>query len=144
MPASKAPSRRDSLKLVTNAMFGLAGLLGLGGLARFFSFQPDPAAPSEFDLGSVDNYPPGSCTVRADIPAVIYNRAGELIAYSLSCTHLGCTLEADGAEFSCPCHGSRFDEDGDVLAGPAQIPLKKLSLERGADDRLKLYTGTST
>jgi cytochrome b6-f complex iron-sulfur subunit len=41
------------------------------------------------------------------------------------CTHLGCTPNWFPAEarFRCPCHGSNFSQDGDVIAGPAPIPL---------------------
>lgn len=47
-------------------------------------------------------------------------------AVSLRCTHLGCLLRFNAAETSwdCPCHGSRFDVDGEVLEGPAVHPLQ--------------------
>ena len=37
------------------------------------------------------------------------------------CPHLGCALKWNSAEHSwdCPCHGSRFSEDGKVLDNPA-------------------------
>lgn len=37
------------------------------------------------------------------------------------CPHLGCALKWNKAEHSwdCPCHGSRFDENGKVLDNPA-------------------------
>ena len=37
------------------------------------------------------------------------------------CPHLGCALKWNRQEHSwdCPCHGSRFDEDGILLDGPA-------------------------
>ena len=132
-------SRRDFIKLSTNALFGLSGLLGLGGLFCYFDYYA-PEAPVEFDLGDAANFPIGSRTVRGDIPAVIYNRGGKIIAYSLVCTHLGCTLAENGAEFACPCHGSRFDENGAVLEGPAQKPLKNLRVEILEDSTLKLHT----
>jgi nitrite reductase/ring-hydroxylating ferredoxin subunit len=44
---------------------------------------------------------------------------------SLTCTHSGCTTVFSGSEFNCSCHGSRFDEQGNVLNGPANRPLKK-------------------
>jgi len=133
-------SRRDFIKLFTNALFGLAGLLGLGGLIRYFSYLPDPGPPTEFDLGDVAGYPVGSRTLRLDIPAVIYNRGSEIVAYSLICTHLGCTIETDGDEFACPCHGSRFDKNGVVVKGPAQRPLQKLRVNVLEDNKLRLYT----
>jgi Rieske Fe-S protein len=114
-------------------------LLGLGGLLRYLSYYA-PEAPVEFDLGDAANYPVGSRTVRSDIPAVIYNRGGEVVAYSLICTHLGCTIAENGAEFECPCHGSRFDKDGIVMKGPAQNPLKNLRVEILEDNTLRLHT----
>ena len=128
------------MKVFTNALFGLSGLLGLGGLARFFSYQPNPGQPTEFDLGESVNFPIGSRTLRLDIPAVIFNNGGEYSAYSLTCTHLGCIVEEATEGFACPCHGSRFDKDGSVLAGPAKEPLRKLRVEVMEDNMLRLYT----
>ena len=136
----KITTRRDFLKLITNALFGLSGLLGLGGLARFFSYQPNQGPPTEFDLGDAANFPIGSRALRLDIPAVIYNNGDEYVAYSLTCTHLGCTVEEDGEGFACPCHGSRFDRDGLVLVGPAKKPLRQLRPEVIEANMLKLYT----
>ncbi len=132
-------SRRDFLKQVTNAMFSLGGLLGLGGLVRFFSFEPDAGPPMEFDLGDAGDFPSGSRTLRPDIPAVVYNRDGVFTAVSLVCTHLGCMVEPDGEAYACPCHGSRFGPDGDLRQGPAQKPLAQLRVELQADNTLKLF-----
>ncbi|WP_407702587.1 Rieske 2Fe-2S domain-containing protein [Trichococcus shcherbakoviae] len=50
---------------------------------------------------------------------------GQLHLVSTTCSHLGCTVRWNDAERSwdCPCHGSRFNYDGDVLDGPAVHPL---------------------
>ncbi|GAB4504886.1 MAG: hypothetical protein Fur0043_18810 [Anaerolineales bacterium] len=134
-------SRRDFLKLTANALFGLAGLLGLSGLVRFLGYQSDPAPPTEFDLGTAADFPPGSSPIfRTDIPAVIYNTEGIFTAYSLTCTHLGCMVETDGQGFTCPCHGSRFGADGAVLQGPARLPLRPLRVEVTADGILRAFT----
>ncbi|MGH4031139.1 FAD-dependent oxidoreductase [Actinomycetota bacterium Odt1-20B] len=59
--------------------------------------------------------------------AVHRDADGNLQAVSASCTHLGCLVAFNRAEqaWECPCHGSRFTPDGQILQGPAVRPLKK-------------------
>jgi len=51
----------------------------------------------------------------------------ELHIVSSVCTHLGCIVHFNSAEKSwdCPCHGSRFTIDGEVIEGPAYKNLAK-------------------
>ena len=55
----------------------------------------------------------------------------------LKCTHMGCKLRFDPAEqtWECPCHGSRFTLDGQVLQGVAKRPLEPID-----PHILKLYS----
>lgn len=50
----------------------------------------------------------------------------ELHFVEVECTHMGCVVKWNNDEKSwdCPCHGSRFSYKGDVLNGPANVPLK--------------------
>lgn len=50
---------------------------------------------------------------------------GSYTALSPICTHLGCTVEIEGARLVCPCHGSAYDRAGRVLQGPAALPLAR-------------------
>ncbi len=56
---------------------------------------------------------------------------GVVHAVSITCTHMGCTLHWNAAETSwdCPCHGSRFSHEGEVLNGPAVKPLARVEVE---------------
>ncbi|MYX73681.1 FAD-dependent oxidoreductase [Streptomyces sp. SID3915] len=57
--------------------------------------------------------------------AVYRDEEGRTHSVSARCTHLGCLVAFNPAETSweCPCHGSRFGVDGEVLQGPAVRPL---------------------
>jgi cytochrome b6-f complex iron-sulfur subunit len=133
-------SRRDFLKLARTALLTGSGLLGLGGLVRFLSYQSQPTAPTEFDLGPASDYAQGSRTILPDVPALLVHGDNGFTALSLVCTHLGCTLESHSDGFACPCHGSRFDLLGKVKRGPASRPLVSLRVEIGLDGNLHLYT----
>lgn len=69
------------------------------------------------------------------LPAPIYVvKDGEVYtAVLMLCTHLGCEVAPFGQELHCPCHGSEFTHAGQVIAGPAEDPLKKFKVETNND-----------
>lgn len=74
----------------------------------------------------------GIVTKSGEHLAVLREPDGSLRAMSAVCTHMGCVLgwnETDRT-FDCPCHGSRFDEHGEVLYGPATAPLEPRHIEQ--------------
>lgn len=82
---------------------------------------------------SLDTLPPGHGEVRKvdGVDTAVYrDEDGALHAVSAVCTHLGCNVTWNSGERSwdCPCHGSRFSCDGDVLNGPAVKPLARREL----------------
>lgn len=57
------------------------------------------------------------------------------IALSKICTHQGCEVGYNHAanKLPCPCHGSEFDRDGNVLQGPATSKLTKYTTKLDGD-----------
>ena len=133
-------SRRDFFKLATTALLTISGALGLGALFRFLDYQTEPPVKTEFDIGSAESYPVGSRSLIADVPALLIHNSKGFFALSLVCTHLGCTVEQKDYGFACPCHGSRYDSNGNVLRGPAQKPLRSLRVEISSNNDLILHT----
>ena len=61
--------------------------------------------------------------------------SGNLNVFAVNCSHLGCSVayNADVQRFQCPCHGSQFNVDGQVVHGPAVYPLSHLEWRPGAN-----------
>ena len=70
----------------------------------------------------------GAVLVESNAGVFLLSRTNDTAfsAIEAVCTHEGCTVNgADGATYVCPCHGSRYDRSGHVLAGPAQASLRQ-------------------
>lgn len=54
---------------------------------------------------------------------------GRLVQLNPSCTHMGCLVRWNATEttWDCPCHGSRFSAEGEVIGGPAEEPLAPIA-----------------
>jgi len=126
-------SRQDFLQITTRFLLWLSGALGLSGVIRFLSFQPAPPPPRRFDVGPEIQYPLGTRTVLPDIPALLIRDRDGFTAISMVCTHLGCTVEYKSKTFVCQCHGSRYDDAGNVTKGPAIAALARLVVEQSPD-----------
>jgi glycine/D-amino acid oxidase-like deaminating enzyme/nitrite reductase/ring-hydroxylating ferredoxin subunit len=61
--------------------------------------------------------------------AVHRDASGALLLRSAICTHMACVVGWNSAErtWDCPCHGSRFTVQGEVISGPAEKPLPEIT-----------------
>ena len=92
-----------------------------------------------FKAGRPEDYPLGiSEKWKKSQRAWIIRGADGFYCFWARCTHLGCTPNWFGAEnrFKCPCHGSNFNRDGDVIAGPAPKPLWRCAIRLADDGQL--------
>ena len=94
-------------------------------------FVTDRGAALRPEISDEDDLAPGTGTVvRRDgaFVAVARGTDGRVRRVDATCTHLGCIVRFNAGEqtWDCPCHGSRFTIDGDVLDGPASASLEPL------------------
>jgi Rieske Fe-S protein len=124
----------------TLVSIGSASALGAGALLLTACTPGGAASGSGGDSSvtvSLASIPVGGAvSARVGSTPVVVSQptAGKVVAFSAVCTHQGCTVAPTGTEFDCPCHGSRFDATtGDVIQGPAQNPLTKLTASVSGD-----------
>ncbi|MBI4277396.1 MAG: ubiquinol-cytochrome c reductase iron-sulfur subunit [Armatimonadetes bacterium] len=124
---------------------GLAMASSLLALAGRFLLQFTGREPRRqwVDLGVLASFPDGATTARlysapgdGETPprprrVYVVRRGLQVTVFDPTCTHLGCLSHwQDPAQvFFCPCHGSAFDPEGRVIAGPAPRPLEQLRAE---------------
>lgn len=112
--------------------FGLFGSLIITAFSNLIFIKPRATygQPNRFSIGKPEDFPPGA-RVSLDARRVCIVRDGDKIAaISTTCTHLGCIVSVSETGFACPCHGSRYDQDGNVTGGPAPraLPWYQVSL----------------
>jgi Rieske Fe-S protein len=96
------------------------------------SGSPGAGAQAGQGIVAVGDVPVGGGVILNN-PALVVTQpeAGTFKAFSSTCTHMGCTVNAvaDGT-IDCPCHGSRFSiDDGSVQSGPAPSPLPETAVK---------------
>ncbi len=120
--------RRTFLSVSLSAVAAAA----LGGCA---SIQTVPVTPESGRIRlAVRNYPNlsrpgGSLKIlpegRANSLLVLALADGSYAVVSPICTHQGCTVGVEREYLVCPCHGSTYQRDGQVIKGPAPRSLRR-------------------
>jgi Rieske Fe-S protein len=67
---------------------------------------------------------------------VVRTAAGELRAFSATCTHLDCTVQyrADLEHLWCACHNGHYDLNGRNISGPPPRPLEAFDVNEKEGD----------
>ena len=134
-------SRRGFVK----SLAGLAAAIGIGVLVSSIKLpagtsntqttvtttQSGTGAGSIANVNSLRVGVPVQFEYPTGYPNVLLKKSdGSVLALSLLCTHVCCTCTYDPASgrVYCPCHGSVFDSNGNVLQGPASSPLPQVQL----------------
>ena len=104
-----------------------------------------PAAFGDVSAGNVKDVPIGGIDVVSGAPALLARDSGGLYAMTITCTHQGCDVEPVGSGSStvldCPCHGSQFDANCNVIRGPAGSPLVHFAVDVSAAGDITIHGG---
>ena len=139
-------SRRHFLELVGIGAIGVTAIGSMVLSAEYLSPNVVREPPARFRIGLPELYPPGSVTFQAEHKVFIVRaREGYFYALSAVCTHLGCIAnwKQDAGIVACPCHGSKFDRDGNVIAGPAPRPLPRFAMSLDEQGQLVVDKGVT-
>lgn len=135
-------SRRGFFQLTLGWLAGaLAVAASATGAVRFLVpnvlFEPSQI----FKAGKPDDFADGSVTFLEDERVFLVRQGNTYRCLSAICTHLGCTVNRADHGYHCPCHGSVFDEQGNVKGGPAPRGLAWFDVSLSKDNRLVVDKG---
>ena len=123
-------NRRDFLGLAASWSFIAAWALTFIGLGKFPMPALLPDVSNTFKIGKLEDIPVGTEKIYTERKVRIVRDNEGIYAISLICTHLGCIVSKTNKGYACPCHGSKFDEIGNVIAGPAPKGLNWLDVSQ--------------
>ena len=137
---SERHSRRDFLR-----RFSVWAAIGAGVLASISllrQFIPRLTQyQRQFKIGRVNNFPVNTFTYIAERKLFVYRDHQGIRAVSAICTHLGCVIEKNDEGFKCPCHGSCYNDLGEVLSGAATKDLPWFELIKDVDGQIVVDLG---
>ncbi len=142
-------SRRDFLGLASLGAVILSSLTALAGILRLTKPNVYYEESKKFKIGRPKNFPMGLVKKLEEKRIYVFSENEGFHAISSICTHLGCIVAITESGFQCPCHGSKYNRDGKVIAGPAPSPLPWLKMSQSVDGNLvvdaakEVKTGTT-
>lgn len=133
---------KKSLGMLGWASF-LTWVLGSAAVtARFFFPRIRYEPPTSFKVGRPEDYIVDTVDSRwlKEHGIFIVREPKGIYVLSAICTHLGCNINWFDSEsqFKCPCHGSFFDLNGDVIGGPAPEPLFRTMVRLTQDGSIEV------
>ena len=107
------------------------GELIFGTFAFLWPRRKGPKVETVFIAGKVTDFKVGEVIPFRKERAFILRREGGFLAISAICTHLNCIVNWNDVlrKFECPCHGAKFNQNGEVLEGPPPRPLDLYKLQ---------------
>lgn len=127
--------RRSFIQRLSLMLASAAGIIAGISFLRQFSRRIS-RGNSKVKVGRLNDFPVDTYTYVDEHKLFVYRDHEAMKAVSAVCTHLGCTIMKTTDGFECPCHGSCYDQQGEVLSGPAPTALSWYHLEKGPDNQV--------
>ena len=141
-PDHPTVSRRGFFQLTLGWLVGAFAAAATGTAAVRFLVPNVLFEPGQrFKMGKPDDYPDGSITFLEDERVFLVRRGNTFRCLSAVCSHLGCTVNRTATGYHCPCHGSVFNNPGNVVGGPAPRALNWFMVTLSKDNRLLVDKG---
>ena len=134
--------RRSFIRKAAVSLASLAGMVAVASYLRQF-FPRLAGEKRRIPLGNTAHFPVDTYTFLEEHNLFVYRDHEGVKAVSAVCTHLGCILEKSTDGFECPCHGSCYNDHGEVLSGPAPRDLSWYRVSRSADGKVVIDPGTT-
>lgn len=130
--SKKTISRR---RLIGYAWIGavaiVIGELIAGTFAFLWPKKKEGKGEKIFIAGKVNDFKVGDIIYFRQERVYVQRLEQGFMAFSAICTHLKCIVNWNEVKkmFECPCHGAKFNRNGEVLEGPPPRPLDLLKLQ---------------
>jgi len=119
------------------------GELIFGTFAFLWPRRKGPKVETVFIAGKTSDFKVGEVIPFRKERAFVLRTEGGFLAISAICTHLHCIVNWNEVfkKFECPCHGAKFNQNGEVLEGPPPRPLDLYKLQI-VEEKLVVDTAT--
>jgi cytochrome b6-f complex iron-sulfur subunit len=128
----KGISRR---RLIAYAWIGAAAIVMgelIGGTFAFlWPRRKGGKVETVFIAGKATDFKVGEVIPFRKERAFILRKDGGFLAMSAVCPHINCIVNWNEVlkKFECPCHGAKFNQNGEVFEGPPPRPLDLYKLQ---------------
>jgi cytochrome b6-f complex iron-sulfur subunit len=128
----KSISRR---RLIGYAWIGAAVIVVGESIGGTFAFlwprKKQEKGEKIFIAGKVNDFKVGEVVYFRKEKALVQRLEGGFLAFSTVCPHLRCVVNWNEMQqrFDCPCHGAKFNRNGEVIEGPPPRPLDLYKLQ---------------
>ncbi len=134
-------TRRDFLSFASIGAVVLSSLAAFAGVLRLTKPNVYYEESKKIKIGMPESFPIGTVKKFDNSNFYVFSDNQGLHAVSQVCTHLGCLVALTDEGFQCPCHGSAYNKEGKVIAGPAPRSLPWLKISQNIDGTLVVDAG---